>query len=200
MLLVDVGGVLLTNGWDRFLRAKIAEQFKLELDEMNQRHEIPFDLFERGRLSFDDYLKKIIFYKNRPFSIEDLKNVIFDAVRPYPEMIDLIKEIKNSGLKVGLITNEGRELAEDRFKRFSFSFVDYFVASAFVGFRKPDPLIYKLAIDLAQVPPQEILYIDDRANLIEMGEKMGLHVLHHTDFNKTREAIHREIGALGRSA
>jgi len=190
-LLLDIGGVLMTNGWGHQLRMQTAKVFKVDYSEMNSRHHLVFDTYETGKLTFDEYLKRIIFYEERPYSIQDVKQYIFDEVKPFPEMIQMIKDLKEKHhLKVGVVSNEGRELAVDRIKRFELSsFIDFFIVSSFVHFRKPDLDIYRLALDVAQVPPSEIVYIDDRKLLVEVAKTVGIQGIHHQSFESTRDIL-----------
>lgn len=190
-LFLDIGGVLMTNGWDHVLRKKTAETFGVDYAEMNERHQLIFDTYEIGKLTFDAYLKRIIFYEKRPYSLQDVMQYIFDAVRPYEEMMHLVKEVKKEyRLKVGVVSNEGRELAIDRIKRFDLpAFVDFFVVSSFVHLRKPDPDIYHLAIDSVQIQPSDIVYIDDRKLLIEVAKEFGIEGIHHKSVEMTEAAL-----------
>lgn len=190
-LLLDVGGVLMTNGWDRNLRQKTAEIFGIDFDEMTSRHRLIFDTYETGKLTFDEYLKRIIFYEERPFTLSQVKEFIFNSVRPYNEMINYVCEIREKyKLKVGVVSNEGRELAVDRIHRFELpSFIDFFIISSFVHYRKPDADIYRLAIDVVQVPPSNIVYIDDRPLLIEVGKGLGLQGIQHKSVESTKSNL-----------
>ena len=190
-LFLDVGGVLMTNGWDRTLRKKTAETFAVDLDEMTSRHQLIFDTYETGKLTFDEYLNRIIFFEERSFTLKEVKEFIFNAVRPFEEVINYIRQLKKEfNLKIGIVSNEGRELAVDRIRRFDLaSFVDFFIISSFVHYRKPDADIYRLAIDVAQVPPSNIVYIDDRALLIEVAKGLGLQGIHHTSLDSTQAAL-----------
>lgn len=176
VMLVDVGGVLLTNGWDSALRREVASHFSIDPEELQQRHEMIFDDFECGRCSFDEYLHHVIFFKERSFSMQQLKEYVYAGFKPYPEAIQRIKNLKaRHHAKLALLSNEGRELAEFRFNKFNFhDFVDYFIVSSFVGLRKPDPRIYKLALDLCQENPKNVLYIDDREKYFPMAKTLGL--------------------------
>jgi putative hydrolase of the HAD superfamily len=117
-LFLDIGGVLLTNGWDRRMRRKAAEQFGLNYDEMNDRHHMTFSAYEEGKLTMDEYLDLAVFYEQRPFDKEAFKEFIFSGSQPLPEMIELFKTIsKHNALKVSAISNEGRELTIYRMSR-----------------------------------------------------------------------------------
>lgn len=181
----------MTNGWDHALRRKTAEAFGVEEKEMNDRHHLIFEMYETGKITFDDYLKRIIFFEKRAYTIQDVKQFVFDAVQPFNEMINLIKEVKQHyDLKIAAVSNEGRELAVDRIRRFDLtSFIDFFFVSSFVHLRKPDPDIYRLAIDIVQVPPTKIAYIDDRALLVEMAKGLGIQGIHHKSVESTEAAL-----------
>jgi putative hydrolase of the HAD superfamily len=190
-LFLDIGNVLLTNGWDRRMRREAAERFGLDYTEMDERHHLTFDTFEVGKLSLEEYLKRVVFYAERPFSQEDFKAFMFAQSQPKPDMIDLISRLKlRHGLKVATVSNEGRELAIYRIREFNLhAFVDFFISSCFVHFRKPDVDIYRVALDCAQVPAEEVVYIDDRAMFVEVAKGLGVHGIWHTSYASTRAAL-----------
>ena len=192
-LFLDVGGVMLTNGWDRKSREAAAKQFNLDLDELNDRHRMTFDTYESGKLSLDEYLNRSVFYKDRSFTPEQFRTFMFEQSIAYPEMIDLIKGLKaRYGLKIAVVNNEGRELNEYRIKTFYLNeFVDFFISSCFVHFRKPDADIWKIALDIAQVPREEVVYIDDRAMFVQVAQGLGLKGIVHNYKNvgATRDAL-----------
>jgi putative hydrolase of the HAD superfamily len=192
-LFLDVGGVMLTNGWDRKSREAAAKQFNLDLDELNDRHRMTFDTYESGKLSLDEYLQRSVFYTDRPFTPEQFRTFMFEQSIAYPEMIDLIKGLKaRYGLKIAVVNNEGRELNEYRIKTFYLNdFVDFFISSCFVHFRKPDADIWKIALDIAQVSREEVVYIDDRAMFVQVAQGLGLKGIVHNYKNvgATRDAL-----------
>src|SRR5579872_2591289 len=192
-LFLDVGGVMLTNGWDRKAREAAAKKFGLDLDELNDRHRMTFDTYESGKLSLDDYLKRSVFYEDRPFTIPEFRQFMFDQSEAYPEMIKLVKALKERyGLRIAVVNNEGRELNEYRIATFGLNeFVDFFISSCFVHFRKPDADIWKVALDIAQVPREEVVYIDDRLMFVQVAQSLGLRAICHSnkDVAKTREQL-----------
>lgn len=187
-LLVDLGGVLLSNGWDHDLRAFVAKKFNIDYEEFSKRHDSIFDIYERGKLTFDEYLDWTIFYEKRSFTKEELFQFVLQQAKAKMDVIDFVKKIKTDfGLKVCALSNEGKELALDRIKRFDLeSFMDFFVISSFVGFRKPDLDIYNLAIALIQIPPHELCYIDDRPLFVERAKDLGIHAIYHETLEKTK--------------
>ncbi|HMK61006.1 MAG TPA: HAD-IA family hydrolase [Dissulfurispiraceae bacterium] len=190
-LFLDVGGVLLTNGWDRSMRKKAAELYKLDHDEMNERHQMTFDTYEQGKLSLDTYLDRIIFYEQRNFSRDEFKEFMFSQSKPFQEMIDLICSLKGRyKIRTAAVSNEGRELTQYRIEKFGLrNFIDFFVASCFVHVRKPDEDIFRIAQDLCDAAPEEVLYIDDRAMFVEVAEGLGFHGLHHRGYESTKAAL-----------
>jgi len=190
-LFLDIGGVLLTNGWDRDMRRRAAAQFGLDLPEMEERHRLVFDMYEEGKSSLDDYLTKTVFYQPRTCTPEEFKAFMFAQSQPYADMVELIQTLKlRHRLKVVAVNNEGRELNAYRIQTFRLGeLFDAFVCSCFVHCRKPDPDIFRLALDVAQVPPPQIAYLDDRALFAEVARDLGLQAIHHTGYESTRAAF-----------
>jgi putative hydrolase of the HAD superfamily len=193
-IFLDIGNVLLTNGWDRHMRRRAAELYQLDYEEMNERHHLTFDTYEEGKLSLDEYLNRLVFYEDRAFTREDFKAYMFDQSRQTPEMAqtaELIKGLKAKySLKIATVSNEGLELTRYRIKKFNLgSFVDFFLSSCFVHYRKPDADLYRLALDCAQVMPQQAVYIDDRAMFVEVARGLGIRGIHHTGYESTKAAL-----------
>ena len=194
-LFLDVGGVLLDNAWDTKIRKNACEAFNLDFDELNERHHLSFDTYELGKLSLNDYLNRIIFYKEQPFSRQTFITYMFTQARPNPEMINFIAELKEKyHLKIAVGSNEGRELMVDRIQRYHLDrFVDFFIASSFVHFRKPDQDIYNIALDIAQVSRPQIVYIEDRPLFVEVANSLDIHTIQHRDYPTTRHML-AELG------
>ncbi len=186
-LFTDIGGVLLTNGWDHNSRALAVKKFKLDADELNERHHLTFDTFEEGKISFNEYLKRTVFYKKRTFTIRQFKEFMYSQSKPYEEMIDLVCRLKEEyKLRVIAVSNESRELNDHRINKFKLNtFIDAFVSSCFVHLRKPDHDIFRMALDIAQVNPKEIIYIDDKMMFVEVARTVGIHGLHHMNYKST---------------
>ena len=186
-LFIDIGGVLLTNGWDHQSRQLAADHFKLEWSEMESRHKINFATFEEGKLTLDEYLNRVIFYDERSFTQSQFKDFMFAQSQPYPEMLDLICRLKAKyGLKIVVLSNEARELNAHRIQKFKlYAFVDCFISSCFVHLRKPDMDIFRLAIDIAQTPIEQIVYIENTQMFVQIAQGLGIKSVLHTDFKST---------------
>lgn len=186
-LFLDIGGVLLTNGWDHHMRENAAKHFNLNYDEMSSRHALTFDTYEIGKISLDEYLNRVVFYKPRQFSMQMFKDFMYQQSQSYPNMIKMIMKVKALyGLRTIAVNNEGKELMQYRVHQFNLKeLFDFFVCSSFIGLKKPDEQIYYMALEMAQVSPQEVIYIDDRPMLVEIGKKLGIQSIHHIQFEQT---------------
>lgn len=190
-LFLDIGGVLLTNGWDHVARRHAAEVFHLDYDEIAERHHLTFDTYEEGKLSLDDYLAQVIFYEERPFSADQFKTFMQTQSQLYPNMFNLIRDVKQQhGLRVASVNNEGRELMTYRVQTFDLTSVfDFFIASCYVHFRKPDADIFRVALDVAQTPPEQALYIEDRPLFVQVAQSLGMNAVVHESYESTKSLL-----------
>ncbi|NNM60132.1 MAG: HAD hydrolase-like protein [Legionellales bacterium] len=196
-LFVDVGGVLLTDGWNTNSRKLAAKFFNLDFDAMEARHHLTFDTYESGKINLDEYLQQTIFYQKQAFTRTQFKEFMYSQSKPYHEMIELIGDLKTKyKLKIAVVSNEAYELNTYRIKKFKLrGFVDFFISSCFVHLRKPDPAIFQLALDIAQTPANQIIYIDNQAMFITVAETLGIKGIHHTDYQSTCEKL-TKVGLL----
>ena len=189
-LFLDIGGVLLTNGWGHVQRNNAVKHFELNLEEVNERHHLTFDTYEQGKLSLHEYLKRIVFYEKRNFSEDDFIRFMFRQSLPYADTINYFKELKKQyHLHIIAVSNEGRELNAYRIRKFKLNEVfDAFVSSCYVHLRKPDADIFKMATDISQTTPEHTLYIDDRLMFVEVAQTLGMHGIH---FKNLQELKHK---------
>ena len=187
-MFLDIGGVLLTDGWQTKSRKLAAKVFRLDFSAMEERHHTVFDTYEEGKLTLEEYLGWVVFYKKRPFTRAQFRKFMFAQSKPYPEMIEFTRELKaRNGLKIIVLSNEARELNGYRIHKFKLDgFVDAFVSSCYVHLRKPDPDIFRLALDIAQTPAHQIVYIENTAMFVQIAESMGIRGLLHKNCRSTR--------------
>ncbi|MGO8745115.1 MAG: HAD family hydrolase [Thermoguttaceae bacterium] len=190
-LFVDVGGVLLTGAWDHLARQRAARHFALDQEALDRRHHLVFDLYEEGKLSLDEYLDRVVFFEDRPFSRKGFRAFMLSQSVARPRMIDLVRNLKaRHGLKVVAIGNEGFELAAHRIEKFALkTFIDLFIFSCFVRCRKPDLDIYYMAMDIAQVPPEAVVCIEDQPMFAEAAKSLGIRAFQHVNEKFTRETL-----------
>ncbi len=180
VLLFDVGGVLLTNAWDRHSRSRVCERFNVDLAEFEERHAFVATDFEIGKLSLDEYLERTVFYRPRTFSKEEFFQFMKDQSQPLEPSLTLATAIAASGrYLMGTLNNESRELNDYRIATFGLTdLFDVFFSSCYLGVRKPAEDIYRMALDVTQHRPEECLFIDDRPLNLECATLLGLRTIH----------------------
>jgi putative hydrolase of the HAD superfamily len=190
-LFLDIGGVLLTDGWDHLARKRAATNFKLESEEMEERHRVAFGTYEEGKLTLEEYLNLVVFYQRRPFTRAQFRRFMFEQSKPCPEMIALLTQLKiRHGLKIAAVSNEGRELNAYRIREFRLDrLVDGFISSCFVHLRKPDVDIFRLALDIAQAPARQVVYIENTPTFVRVAEALGIRSILHSDYRSTCEKL-----------
>jgi len=190
-LFVDIGGVLLTDGWGHEFRKLAVSEFNLDPEEMETRHSIVFETFEVGKLTLEEYLNLVVFYQPRPFTQAQFQEFMFARSESDPKMISLIRQLKAKyGLKIVVVSNESRELNAHRIQKFRLNeFVDYFVSSCYIGLRKPDADIFRLALDVSQISVEQVVYIENTQMFVQIAEGIGIRGIWHTDYQSTREKL-----------
>ena len=184
---LDIGGVLLSDGWDHHARRRAAKHFKLDWAEMEYRHNLNFATYEEGKIVLEEYLGRVVFYQKRPFTRAQFRRFMFAQSKPYPQMIELSARLKvRYGLKIAVVSNEARDLNAYRIRKFRLDgFVDAFISSCFVHIRKPDAEIFRLALDIALAPARQVLYIENTPMFVQIAEGLGIRSILHTDYKST---------------
>ncbi|MBI3403887.1 MAG: HAD family phosphatase [Acidobacteria bacterium] len=189
----DIGGVILTNGWDRTARKQAAAQFHLDWEDFQDRHDLAFPAFETGQTTIGQYLERTIFYRPRPFTQEEFKAYMFAQSQPYPESLAVLNKVRRAGrYLLATINNEPLEINEARIKQFNLHEVfTAFFSSCYLGFRKPDAAIYRIALAVTQRAPEECVFVDDRALNLECAQKLGMRTIHYQTPGQLHEDLRR---------
>jgi len=171
----DVGGVLLTNGWDRSCRRAVIDRFDLDWEEFRDRHEFVAQYFEIGKLTLDEYLNRTIFYRERPFSRDAIVTAMKGLSQEIPGSLDIVRKLKTNGVYLATLNNESRELNEHRIESFGLrELFDVFLSSCYLGVKKPEAPMYEMAFDITQRTPSEVLFVDDRTLNLECAADFGM--------------------------
>ena len=190
-LFFDVGGVLLTNGWDRTTRRQTADRFHLDWDTLEERHELVVAGFETGRITLDEYLDRTIFHDPRPFSRAEFHAWLLAQSQADPDAWAVAAELaaKRQYL-MATLNNESAELNAHRIRQFHLrEHFTVFFTSCYLGLRKPDPRIYRLAVDLTQRAPEECLFVDDRPLNVEGALGVGLRAIRFENAAQLRREL-----------
>ena len=183
-LFVDIGGVLLTDGWGQGSRKLAVKEFDLNPVEMEKRHNQAFETYELDKLTITEYLNRVVFYEKRSFTQAQFRKFLFAQSKPYFQMIELVRKLKTKyGLKIIVVSNEARELNAYRIRKFRLDeFVDFFISSCYVHLRKPDTDIFWLALDTTQASTKQVVYIENTPMFVKIAEGLGIVSILHTDY------------------
>lgn len=185
----DIGGVILSNGWGSQSRRKASENFGIDFDSMELLHKYMFHVYEMGKVSLDEYLDIVIFNQPRDFSKASFQTFMFNQTSELPDMLPWLIEWKaqHPDIQVFSINNEAKELNAHRVQMFKLRrLFDGFISSGEVGFIKPDPDIFRLALGVVQVDPRECVYFDDHIELVESAQRLGIQGYQHTSYENTK--------------
>ena len=187
----DIGGVLLSNAWDHTQRQLAIVEFHLDPVEFHDRHEMVVSSFERGKISLDEYLGRTVFYQPRNFSREQFKQFMFSLSQPFPDSLEIARTLARTGrYLMSTLNNESLELNLYRTEKFKLREIFVlFVSSCFVGLRKPEEAIYRLALNITQKPAQECCFIDDRALNLECAAALGMHTIRFQNASQLRQDL-----------
>ena len=191
----DIGGVILTNGWDRGSRLEAATTFKFDYEEFQDRHDLAFPAFDCGQITLNEYLDRTLFYRARSFSGEDFTAFMFAQSKECPETRAVLADAARTGKYfIGSINNEPLELNQYRIETFHLrrEFAVFFI-SCYVRTRKPEETIFRIALEVTQRPPEQCVFIDDRPINLESPRRLGMGVIHHQNAQQLRSEL-RNLG------
>lgn len=195
----DVGGVLLSNGWDHDDRRAACATFGLDPTSFEERHAGVVDAFERGRLSFADYLTATLGADGAPVDHARFRSFVLGCSRPHPAALAIARELATEGVRQVTLNDESRELNEFRIERFGLAALfEAFFSSCYTGHRKPSAEAFDCLLGVTHRAPEEVVFVDDRVENVAAAAARGWRAIHYTDPGVLRAALAAE-GLLGRS-
>jgi len=191
----DIGGVILTNGWDHGSRMEAVQMFGLDWEEFRERHDLSFPAFDAGQITLNQYLDRTLFYRTRSFTREEFTAFMFAQSKEYPEVRAVLSDVARIGkYYIASINNEPRELNQYRIEAFGLrKEFQAFFTSCYLNARKPEETIYQIALEVTQRAPENTVFIDDRLLNLENPRRLGMNVIHH----QTAPQLRAELNALG---
>ncbi len=195
VILFDVGGVLLTDGWDHRERAAAVAEFHLDPGPFEAHHLAAVDAWERGLIGRDAYLDAAVFFEPRPFSREDFFAFMLSQSQLLPDgALGIAGELAASNpCMLGTLNNEARETNDYRFAKFGLRrYFKVALSSCYVGLRKPEPAMYRCALDLFGAPPARVLFVDDREENVAAAAGSGMQTIRF----ESQDALRRALKAL----
>ena len=187
----DIGGVLGSNGWDREQRAAAVRHFGLDVGELEDRHAESIAMLEQGRTTLEEYLRCTVFYRRRPFELEEFRAYMLAQSTPFPDTIELARGLARTGrYRLMTINNESAELNQHRLEQFGLRdvFITFF-SSCWVGVLKPARRIYEVALAMSQARPDGSVFIDDRERNLEPAHALGMQTIRFTDALRLRQEL-----------
>lgn len=193
----DFGGVLTTPLVQSFMAFQDETRITTEnlgkamqaATEANGQN--PLFEMERGEISEDEFLRQLTdalepLLGHRP-EMHRFKEIYFEALEPNPPMIDLMRELKDTGYRMAMLTNNVKEW--EPLWRSMLPVDEIFetvVDSAFVGCRKPESRIYAITLERLGLPAEACMFVDDVKVNCEGAERAGIAAVH---FQRNEQAI-----------
>ncbi len=187
----DIGGVILTNGWDRDARREAAQAFRLDWEDFQDRHDLSFPAFDAGQITLNQYLDRTLFYRPRSFTREEFTAFMFAQSKEYPDTRAILSALARTGkYLIGAINNEPLELNQYRIEAFQLRHdLQVFFRSCYLNARKPEETLYRIALEVTQRAPESCVFIDDRALNLENPRRLGMNVVHHQNAPQLRKDL-----------
>ncbi len=198
-LFCDIGGVFLTNGWDRHARHRLVAEFGLDRTAFERAHHQAVDEFERGRMDENEYWRQTALAVARPGSVRvsDLRAFMRAQSAPLEASMEVLREIAAEGrLRLVMLNNESLELNEYRIKQFALHrYFDTFLSSCYLDARKPEPIIFQRALRILQCRAEHCAFVDDRVENLEYPRQAGWHTVHFAGAPALRSSLLELTGA-----
>ena len=181
----------MTNGWDTTARRAAAEVFHLDWEEFQDRHDLSFPALDSGMITLNEYLNRTLFYRPRPFTREEFTAFMFAQSKEYPESRAVLDKAARPGKYfIGSINNEPLELNEYRTAAFHLRRdFQVFFSSCYLHTRKPEEMIFRIALEVTQRPAEECVFIDDRPLNLENPKKLGMKTIHCQNAEQLRAEL-----------
>lgn len=180
VLFFDIGGVILTNGWDKIQRGEVFAKFDLNPEEIEALHDRYSVALDTGEIGLDQYLDKVVFTTPRPFSREDFIDEMKAQSQLLGETRNWLKAFRQKAdVRIFALNNEGLDLNRHRIETFALKeLFGAFLSSCYLGLAKPDTRVFERALEIVQCKPAEVVVIDDRFENIESAQDIGM-ITHH---------------------
>jgi putative hydrolase of the HAD superfamily len=191
----DVGGVLLSDGWDHISRKKAAEQFSLDFDEFEAKHAPLADDLDTSQISVNEYIDKAVFYKSRSFSKIDFYEFMKEQSQPDDDTLALAASLAaQNKYFLGTINNESAELGVYRIEKFKLADTfKVFFTSGFMGVKKPHSQIFERALQISQKKAADTVFIDDREENLGAPKQLKMNTIHF----ENAQQLKKELADLG---
>jgi putative hydrolase of the HAD superfamily len=191
LVLFDIGGVLGSNGWDREQRTAAIEQFGLDPEDFQYRHEETVGALEAGQISLDEYLDVTVCSAHPHVSRDEFKRFMFGLSTPWPASIQVARDLAATGrARLATLNNECEALNVYRLEHFGLHPIfPTFFTSCWLGVRKPTREIYHRVLGMTQAEPAKTVFIDDRPQNLAPAQSLGMKTILFRDADSLRKDL-----------
>jgi epoxide hydrolase-like predicted phosphatase len=188
-VIFDLGGVLLDNPASD-MRSYMSNTLGISEKEFIDRSSKFIIQFQKAFISEKEFWQKIthglVLREKLPESL--WKEAIRYAFSPKKEMLSLIKDLKNIGMTIGILSNTEVPVI-NYLREIQFDSFDILVYSCLEKTSKPERDIYLLTIERFGMKPYELVFIDDAIENIVAGQSMGLNCIHYRSSDQVRDEL-----------
>ncbi len=199
-VLFDVGGVLVNSHPDpACIAALIGDDSSEFVALVDQAIWANRDAYDAGA-SDRDFWDRVLGDCGQPQVSDEVlsKLVELDSMRMHhanPEALELIRELAQAGVRLGILSNAPKPIA-DQIRRASWAkSFSSFVFSCDVGSCKPHRQIYRESLEIYEVDPEDVIFFDDRKKNIRAAQLLGIHGIVWTGAAQARESL-QELNIL----
>lgn len=189
--LFDYDGVITAGSQDGTPALRLAKNLGIPPERAAEWIVSIWTPYSTGLLSDEAVWKEIEIQYGMPITNEQ-RNIWYtwEELKPLPQMIELVKQLKSKGYIVGLLSNVLPVTAQLIRENGGYSYFDFLVLSCEVGARKPDQKVYEIALaQLEGIPASEVVFLDDREPCVIGAEKLGITAIHVTDHAEAIKAV-----------
>src|SRR5437763_6550754 len=184
----DFGGVLTNPLWEAFAGwndrvgadpGVLGQALQAAAEQLGEH---PLYKLEKGHMSETEFVAAIQAHLPDGIELVGFREIYFSHLHPNEPMIELMRELRERGMRMALLTNNVREWEPLwRAKLPVDEIFEVVVDSAFVGMRKPEPDIYRLTLERMGdgVTPEECVFVDDVDVNCDAARALGMHAVRY---------------------
>jgi epoxide hydrolase-like predicted phosphatase len=149
-------------------------------------------IFFHGKISEDEYWKRIISKNQWKISIKDIKKIVRKSFKEVEGTREIIEELNKKGYKLGLLSVHTKEWVDHCEKKFDYHKLFHSKLYSFeVALCKPDKRVYELLLEKLKSKPKECLFIDDMIKNVEAAEELGIKAIQFKDAEHLKSELNK---------
>lgn len=180
----DFGGVFTTSpfsglhAWHVERGLDPEQGLRLVFGPYDQDTDHPWHRLERGEVALmaaAEQIKAVAAEEGLELELSEMFGAMGGSDGVRTDMVDLVLDLRARGYRTALITNNIKEFADGWRAMIPVDdMFEHVVDSSAVGMRKPDPRIYRLALDALGVEPAASVFLDDAEGNLVAARALGM--------------------------